>query len=87
MARVILERDQKKTLDVNAYILGKMNIKNITLQDMASEIGCSRQTLKNRLHDGNLTFLDLLVIFSVLELEDHEIINLMKLYDDVKLKR
>lgn len=84
MARVILERDQRKTLDVNAYILGKMDIKNITLQAMASQVGCSRQTLRNRLHTGNLTFKELLLIFDALELEDHEIVSLMKLYEDVK---
>ena len=79
MAKVILEADKKKVLDVNTYILGRMVQEEVTQTMMANHIGCSRQTLRNRLFNGELTYKDLLMIFDKLNFSDDEILAFMRL--------
>ena len=80
MAKVILENDKRKCIDARKYILGAMQLKNITMTDMAKYIGISRQTLTSRLFNDTLQLRDFWLIADKLELTDTEILALSKLY-------
>jgi lambda repressor-like predicted transcriptional regulator len=80
MAKVILTNEKRKCLDVNKYILGAMQLKGITMTDMAKYIGISRQTLTSRLFNCTVQLRDFWLIADKLELTDTEILALSKLY-------
>ena len=79
MAKVILEKDKKRILDVHDFVAGRMYREKITSEEMAKYLGLSRKTFMNRLMNGGLLYRDLLLIFERLGLEDHEILAVMKL--------
>lgn len=80
MAKVILERDKRKSLDVGAYILGKMKQKGITMDQMAAYIGITRQTLQKRLFNGSIQLRDFWFMADKLDLTDEERLAFSKLY-------
>lgn len=79
MAKISLERDKKRILDVHDFIAGRMYREKITSEEMAKYLGLSRKTFMNRLMNGGLLYRDLLLAFDRLGLEDHEIVAVMKL--------
>lgn len=79
MARIILLPENKKIEEAMAFILGTMKVKKVTQEQMANHLCITRKTFSDRLHNGSLTYKDLIQIFDVLELPKEKISELMML--------
>lgn len=79
MAKITLLSENRKTEDAMAYILGTMKVRKITQDQMANHLCITRKTFSDRVHNGTLTYTDLLQIFSMLDLPREKISEIMTL--------
>lgn len=79
MAKITLLPENRKTEDTMAYILGTMRVRKITQAQIADHLCITRKTFYDRIHNGTLTYTDLLQIFSVLDLPQEKIVEIMTL--------
>lgn len=65
--------------DIGIKINEAMSRKKISFQELADELGMTRQGLRYKLDNNGLKYTDLLIIFKHLGLNNREIINLMRI--------
>lgn len=70
MARVTLDKRQRKKWELEGYISREMKKRHISQSMMAAELGLKQSAFSKRMDDANFSFSDLLVIFQVLETDE-----------------
>lgn len=79
MPRVKALQHEYKDKDLGSYLRAWMYRSHMTQEDVANELGISRQAYNYKLRHSTFTYKDLLIIFRALELTDDEILYLMVL--------
>lgn len=79
MPRVYLTRQGELNNRIVKLIYGTMKLKGISQTYLADKLGVKQPSLNRKLKTAHFTFADLATIFEVLELEDEEILSVMRL--------
>lgn len=78
MPKVYITREQKLNNKLVTLIYGTMKVKRVTQSSIAKQLGISQQAFALKLKKCHFSFLDLFTIFEVLEIEDKEILSVMR---------
>lgn len=78
MPRVYLTKQDKLNNKLTALIYGTMKVKHITQTQMAEVLGISQQAFGKKLKKAQFTFSELFMVFEKLELQDEEILSVMR---------
>lgn len=79
MPRVSIKAPEYKAKDACTYIRGRMCMEGITLTELATELGCTKQSLNYRFQNAALTIEDLVRIFRYMKFTDTEIAKVLRL--------
>lgn len=77
MPKTYLTRQDKLNNDLVVWIYGTMRAKKISQQKMAEALGIRQPSLNHKLRHGNFSFLDLTIIFDLLEPDEKDLMRLM----------
>lgn len=67
-------------MDIGAYIDGRITKAGKSHADVGKELGMTQQNVSYKIRKNAFSYHDLLIIFKFLEMEDGEILKLMKAY-------
>ena len=79
MPKVYLTKQDKLNSKLVALIYGTMKVKKITQRVMADRLGISQPAFAKKLKNCQFTFTDLTTIFDTLDMQDEEILSVMRL--------
>lgn len=79
MPKVYLTKQDKLNSKLVALIYGTMKVKKIPQRVMADRLGISQPAFAKKLKNCQFTFADLATIFETLDMQDEEILSVMRL--------
>ena len=79
MPRVYLTKQDKLNNKLVSLIYGNMKVKKIPQRVMADRLGISQPAFAKKLKNCQFAFTDLTTIFDTLDMQDDEILSVMKL--------
>jgi len=79
MPKIYLTRQDKLNSKLVALVYGLMKVKRVTQRNMADRLGISQPAFAKKLKNCQFTFADLTTIFETLDMQDEEILSVMKL--------
>lgn len=77
MPKVRLSVEERKSDKLASHFIWEMKRQGITYEEMADELGTSRQTFAKKLDSGGFTYIELLKIFRKLQADVETIKSLM----------
>ena len=78
MPKVYLSRHEQFNSKLVSLIYGTMKVKHITQAKIAERLDISQQAFGKKLKKAQFTYWDLFIIFEMLELEDEQILSLLR---------
>ena len=78
MPKVYLTKQDKLNNRLTVLIYGRMKVKCITQTQMGEALGISQQAFSKKLKKSQFTFQELVIIFEMLELQDDEILSVLR---------
>ena len=78
MPRVYITKQQQMNNRLVSLIYGTMKVQHVTQRQMADKLGISQQAYAKKLKNSQFTFVDLVTIFEVLDMQDEEILSVMR---------
>lgn len=78
MPRVYITKQQQMNNRLVSLIYGTMKVQHVTQRQMADKLGISQQAYAKKLKKCQFTFVDLVTIFEVLDMQDEEILSVMR---------
>ena len=79
MPKVYLTRQDQLNERLVALIYGTMKVKGFTQRYMADRLGISQPAFAKKLKRKQFTHADLTIIFEVLDMQDEQILSVMRL--------
>ena len=79
MPRVYLTKQDKLNNKLVSLIYGNMKVKKIPQRVMADRLGISQPAFAKKLKNCQFVFTDLTTIFDTLDMQDEEILSVMRL--------
>lgn len=78
MPKVYLTKQDKLNNRLTILIYGRMKVKRVTQTQMGELLGISQQGFSKKLKKAKFAFPELVAIFDRLEIEDSEILSVMR---------
>lgn len=78
MPRIRELKHQYMANDIGAWVKGQIMRKKLSQEYVADEMGITQQALSRKIRENSFKYIDLLLLFKALKVEDREIIKLMK---------
>ena len=78
MPRVYLTKQDELNNKLVALIYGTMKVKHVSQARIARRLGISQPAFSKKLKKGQFTYWELVNIFDELELEDNQILSVMR---------
>ena len=78
MPRIAELKPNYMAADIGLIITGLMKRKRISVKEMGSKLGITRQAMSYKLDHGSFSYKDLIILFHELELTDEEILRYVK---------
>lgn len=78
MPKVYLTKQDKLNNDLVALIYGTMKVKHVTQAQIADRLYISQPAFCGKLKRKKFTYLELLIIFEMLEFTDEQILSVMR---------
>jgi DNA-binding transcriptional regulator LsrR (DeoR family) len=78
MPRVYITKQQQMNNRLVSLIYGTMKVQHVTQRQMADKLGISQQAYAKKLKKCQFTFVDLVTIFEELDMQDEEILSVMR---------
>ena len=79
MPKIYLTKQDKLNSKLVSLIYGTMKVKKVTQRVMAERLGISQPAFAKKLKNCQFAFADLTTIFETLDMQDEEILSVMKL--------
>ena len=79
MPKVYLTKQDQLNNKLVTLIYGTMKVKKITQRAMADKLGISQPAFAKKLKNCQFTYVELPTIFEMLDMQDAEILSVMKL--------
>ena len=84
MPKVYLTRQDKLNRKLIALIYMAMKAKGLTQSDVADRLGIKQPSFAKKLKKCQFTYADLTIIFEALDMQDEEILSVMRLCEGRK---
>lgn len=78
MPKVYITKQQQMNNRLVSLIYGTMKVQHVTQRQMADKLGISQQAYAKKLKNSQFTFVDLVTIFEELDMQDEEILSVMR---------
>ena len=78
MPKAYITKQQQMNNRLVSLIYGTMKVQHVTQRQMADKLGISQQAYAKKLKNSQFTFVDLVTIFEELNMQDEEILSVMR---------
>lgn len=79
MPRVAINKKKYKVNDIGGWVSGKLFKEGKSQTDLAKELDTTQQAISYKINNNTFTYGDLLTIFEFFDVEDEELLYVMRL--------